>query len=117
MASGCATNQGPNEQRKRWMAAGLAMASGIVLAFAAEPGSVLPRIGIALSIVVAAVCLMQARSQTCVLLAYTGRRNLDGGNERVRDLDQRHELVRSANLVMVKALALALAGMLVLALV
>jgi hypothetical protein len=113
----CASNLGPNERRKRWMAAGLAIASGIVLAIASDDTSVLPRIGIVVSMLVAAVCVMQARAQTCVLLAYTGRRNLDGGNERVRDLDQRRELVRSANLVMVKALALAFVGMLVLALV
>ena len=111
----CATNLGPNEQRKRWMAAALALASGTVLAIFADATSVLPRVGIALSIVVAAVCVMQARAQTCVLLAYTGRRNLDGGNERVRDFDQRRELIRSANLVVVKALALAFVAMLALA--
>jgi hypothetical protein len=106
---------GPNEQRKRWMAAMLAIASGTVLAIGADAGSVLPRVGIAVSIVFAAVCVMQARARTCVLLAYTGRRNLDGGNERVRDFDQRREMIHSANLVIVKALALALVGMLVLA--
>jgi hypothetical protein len=116
MAS-CSTNLGPKEERKRWLAAMAASTGGVLLALAAEPSAVWPRIGIALSIVVAAVCVMQARAQTCVLLAYTGRRNLDFGNERVRDFDQRREMIRSANVVMVKALALALVAMLVLALV
>ena len=116
MSTAC-SNLGPREQRKRWLAAAAAIAGGTFLAFIGDPGSPWPRVGIAISIIVAAVCTMQARDKTCILLAYTGRRNLDGGNERVRDLDQRREMIRSANLLVVKALAIALVGMLVLAFV
>ena len=88
-----------------------------LLAVVCGPASLWTRLGMGGAFVVAAFCVMQARAQTCVLLAYTGRRNLDGGSERVRDLDQRRELISAANLVVVKALAIALAGMAVLALV
>ena len=115
--AGCATNLGPREQQRRWFAAAVAIGTGVGLAIAADADAVGPKIGIVLAMLVAAVCVMQARAKTCVLLAYTGRRNLDFGNERVRNLDQRRALVRSANLVMVKALALALFGLVALALV
>jgi hypothetical protein len=114
---GSCSNLGPNEQRKRWMTAVAALGGAALLAVVCGPASLWTRLGMGGAFVVAAFCVMQARAQTCVLLAYTGRRNLDGGSERVRDLDQRREMIRGANLVVVKALAIALAGMAVLALV
>lgn len=113
---GSCSNLGPREQRKRWMTAVAALGGAAILAVVCGPASVWTRLGIGAAFVVAAFCVMQARAQTCVLLAYTGRQNLDGGSERVRDLDQRREMIRSANLVVVKALALAAVGMAVLAL-
>jgi hypothetical protein len=105
--SSCSTNLGPREQRKRWMAAVAALAGAVMCALALHTGGLWPRIGIVLSFAVAAFCVMQARSQTCILLAYTGQRNLDHGNERVGDLDERRAMIRRANMVVVKALAIA----------
>ena len=112
---GSCSNLGPREQRKRWMTAVAALGGAAMLAVVCGPASTWTRVGMGLAFVVAAFCVMQARSQTCVLLAYTGRRNLDGGSERVRDLDQRREMIRTANMVVVKALAVALVGLAVLA--
>lgn len=112
----CSTNLGPLEQRKRWTFGVLALSTATMLALACDDHCLWSRIAIGLLFVVASFCVMQARAQTCVLLAYTGRKNLDAGAERILDRAERRAAMHRATMVSVKALAFAILGMALLAL-
>jgi ABC-type Co2+ transport system permease subunit len=87
----CLPNIGPHGRRRRMVLAGIAAAIAVAAAaFALPPHmSRVWRLAVFLPAWVAAVCYLEARSHTCVVLAARGLRNLDTGNERVADAAER----------------------------
>ena len=57
------------------------------------------RLAIFLPTWAAAVCYLEARSRTCVVLAARGLRNLDTGNERVADAAERNASARQSRTI------------------
>lgn len=107
----CTPNIGPRERRKR-LVVGLAM-----LAVTAVLGAILiatgtPRVWRLATIApawVAGVGLFQVRERTCVALAARGRRNLDGGDERITDPIELHRVRMQSRRVHLQAACFAAA--------
>ncbi|MDH3497814.1 MAG: hypothetical protein OER21_13720 [Gemmatimonadota bacterium] len=96
-----ACNIGPRQRAFRWRLGMLAAAAG-VLVVALVAALDLPR-GLSLAAGPlfwgGAIGYFEARQQTCVWLAARGRRNLDAGEEAVRDRAERALLRRQARRV------------------
>jgi len=83
----CRPNIGPRERRRRMVLAVVAAAMAVATAvFMLSSGTPRPwRLIVFVPAWMAALCYLEARSHTCVVLAARGLRNLDLGNERVDD--------------------------------
>jgi hypothetical protein len=102
-------NIGPRE-RKRRLGLGLVSLACAIGTTAAFWSSGVPRIWRALLfplILLAAVAFLQVKGETCVALAARGLRNLDAGNERIVDPDERAAVKAQARRVLTRALIVA----------
>ena len=96
----CLPNIGPRQRRRRMVLAGIAA----VIAIATAAFALLPhlsrvwRLAVFLPTWAAAVCYLEARSRTCVVLAARGLRNLDTGNERVDQVARRASMAQSRSI-------------------
>ena len=101
-------NIGPAEVRKRLRIGMVSLAIGAVVgvalvALGAQRGwrlLALPPIWIG------ALCLVEAKARTCVMLGARGVRNMDGGDERITDPEERQALMKRSLSVHVWALML-----------
>ena len=108
-ASSCA-NIGPAERRKRVRIAAVSLAVAVLMAapLVALGAQRSWRLLALPPIWVGALCLVEAKTRTCVVLAARGVRNMDAGDERVTDPDERQALTKRAMGVHVWTLILTL---------
>ena len=114
----CVANIGPRQRRRRliggivWLVVALGTMTVVRSPDLDRPWRLL----VFLPALFAAVCLLQVREKTCVVLAATGQRNLDAGNERVTDEREQRLLRHQARRVMLGATAAAAVVTLIVAL-
>src|SRR3954453_22914401 len=107
----CIPNIGPGQQRKRVIGGVVgfgvaAVAAGVMLA----AGTPRPwRALLLLPFAGAAVGLFQVRAKTCVRLAASGKRNMDGGDEAITDPAELAQVRPQARRVYVEGILLAVA--------
>ena len=101
----CRPNIGPRQRRRRMVLACVAMAIGLATtAFALMPHiSSVWRLAVFAPVWVAALCFLEARSHTCVVLAARGMRNLDTGDERVADDAERRGSAAQSRTIYIKS--------------
>ena len=105
----CLPNIGPRQRRRRivlgWIWATIAVAIAV---FALLPHlSRVWRLAVFPPAWVAALCFLEGRSHTCVVLAARGLRNLDTGSERVADDAARRASVAQSRTIYVRATVIA----------
>ena len=105
----CLPNIGPRQRRRRMVLAGIAAAIAVAVAlFALLPHlSRVWRLAVFPPTWAAAVCYLEARSRTCVILAARGLRNLDAGNERVADDAARRASVAQSRAIYLRSTIIA----------
>jgi hypothetical protein len=111
----CLANIGPRQRRRRLIGglAWLVVAIGTLVVVRSADAALPWRLTVFVPALLAAICLLQVQEKTCVVLAATGHRNLDAGNERITDEGERRIIQHQARRVMLKALAAATAATLV----
>ena len=117
----CRPNIGPRQRRRRivlgWIWATIAVAIGVFAVLVAPrslgdggpPVARAWRLAVFPPAWVAALCFLEARSHTCVVLAARGLRNLDTGNEPVtNDSEQRASIAQSRMIYVTSTIVAAL---------
>jgi hypothetical protein len=102
-------NIGPRQRAYRLRLAVVAFVAGDVLTaalFVAEAPRLL-RLTVFVPFAVAALCLLEATTHVCVLLARKNARNLDDGEQPIDDRALEQRIARRARLVWVQGLAIA----------
>lgn len=98
-------NIGPRQRRLRALL-GVAALAAAAVAFAtlrAAGAAREWRAALVVPLWIGILALLEARAQTCVVLAARGRRNLDGGEERIEGTDERALIAAQARRVHVQA--------------
>jgi hypothetical protein len=108
VTSDCLPNIGPLQKRRRlligiWTFIVAAALAAVLVAIGAPRLSRLP---LFVLLWVGALCLFEATSETCVVLAARGLRNMDNGDARIEDLEELRQLKRQSRRVYVRAFLL-----------
>lgn len=105
----CVPNIGPRQRRLRLVAglALLAVTGALAMTLQLNGASGPWRATIFPPLLVAAICLLQVRAQTCIALAARGERNLDRGTERMADGDELHAVRVQARRITIQAVVIA----------
>jgi hypothetical protein len=98
-------NIGPRQRRLRRLLGVVSLAAtAVTFALLLAVGAAKQwRAALALPLWIGILALLEARAQTCVVLAARGRRNLDRGEERIEDASERALITAQARRVHVQA--------------